>query len=302
MCDLNSIENIILPNWSAPKNVCALTTTRYIPKHSPQNAQQNISQNVSLNFAQNPLNSKATASSYESVYADFNLAAHVGDEVSRVVHHRQILQNVLNLPQQPVWLNQQHTDKLLPLKALNSEQSILDSVATYQSLPEMDASWTHHRAAVCVVMTADCLPILLSDLQGEIVCAIHAGWQGVYKGIIEKTLQQLPKPACEFVAWIGPAISQKHFEVGVDFYQKFMSLPAGKDYQPYFQASSQNAQKYFADLAGMAKLQLEKVGVADVSLSGLCSYQDERFYSYRQACHQGDGKTGRIATLIWMDA
>lgn len=259
--------NIIFPNWPSPLNIKACVTTRYQP------------------------DAEILPAGRVSTYGDFNLATHVGDESRRVLKNRKQLKGSLNLPSEPVWLNQQHTDIALAINA----SIVADSPLT------ADACWTTEKGGVAVVMTADCVPILLTGAQGDIVVAIHAGWQGIYNEIITKTLQQLPKPAGELIAWIGPCISQPYFEVGQELYDKFRGLPAGKVYQAFFKKNPDNRAKYFADLPAMAQMQLEQAGVNQVYQSGLCSYRDSRFYSYRQACHQGDGKTGRMASLIWME-
>lgn len=291
MVSLNTIENIVVPNWSAPRNIQAFTTTRFAPQITAIAESQDVAQR----------------GQDCSPFSAFNLAAHVGDEVKAVIQHRQQLQTLLKLPQQPLWLNQQHTNQVLELTPQTPILSATQSVEFYQSLPPFDASWTQTKKMVCVVMTADCLPILLCDQQGETVCAIHAGWQGIYNGIIPQTLAKLPKAAGAFMAWIGPAIRQKNFEVSEDFFQTFQRLPAGTfaedadKLRSLFVENPLQAGKYFADLPAMAHWQLKKAGVQEVTLSNLCSYEDNRFYSYRQACHQGDGKTGRMASFIWIE-
>ncbi|WP_321276355.1 peptidoglycan editing factor PgeF [Thiomicrorhabdus indica] len=278
--EISDISNLILPDWPMPANIRACVTTRFAPNSQSQN-------------------------SFSSDYDFFNLATHVGDHSDSVEQNRQALQKVLQLPSQPFWLSQQHTDKSICLP--------IDAQPTNTVLPPIaDASWTQKSGVVCVVMTADCIPILLCDSHGQTVCAIHAGWQGLENQIIAKTLKSLP--AGDYLAWIGPAISQKRFEVGQEVFDRFQHLPAGactrkgfdapecRDYESLFKPSLSEEGKYFADLPMIAQMQLEACGVQSVYLSGLCSYDDERFYSYRKACHQGDGKTGRMASLIWIES
>lgn len=257
--------NIILPKWPSPLNIKACVTTRYQP------------------------GSETLPAGKTSIYGDFNLASHVGDAPRHVLKNRKLLKRSLNLPSEPVWLNQQHSDIVLAINSLMPTAT--PAIA--------DACWTSEKGLVAVVMTADCVPILLCDKEGATVSAIHAGWQGLLNGIIEKTLNTLP--AGDYCAWIGPCISQPYFEVGQEVYDKFMTLPAGKTYQGFFKKNPENLAKYFADLPAMVQMQLEQAGVNQVYQSGLCSYSDSRFYSYRRACHQGDGKTGRMASLIWME-
>lgn len=280
--DLTHISNIIVPNWSAPTNIKACVTTRFIPNSD--------SHSFSDSYPHTSLHSE---------YDFFNLATHVEDDAYTVYNHRQMLIKELELPSEPVWLRQEHTDKSICLPA---KQGINDELLP----PVADASWTQQIGVVCVVMTADCVPILLCDSQGKTVCAIHAGWQGLENQIISKTLKSLP--AGGYMAWIGPAISQNRFEVGQEVFDKFKNLPAvknswmNKDYEQFFKTNPEQTGKYFADLPAIAEMQLEACGVQKVYQSGLCSYDDQRFYSYRKACHQADGKTGRMASLIWIES
>lgn len=216
-------------------------------------------------------------------FASFNLATHVGDDVASVSKNRALLKQLACLPDEPQWLEQQHTDIAVNLADLSGHET-----------PIADASWTNQAGKVAVVMTADCLPILVAAQDGSLVAAIHAGWKGLADGIVIKTIQQLPTEIEKLTAWIGPAISQDHFEVGEDVYQAF--LQQSQDYQGYFKKSSNQAGKYYADLPSIAEEQMKQLGVASVYKSGLCSFaMENNFFSYRR-----DGQTGRMASLIWI--
>ncbi|WP_040724776.1 peptidoglycan editing factor PgeF [Thiomicrorhabdus sp. Kp2] len=218
-------------------------------------------------------------------FDSFNLATHVEDDLNTVLQNRQLLQEVAHLPSTPIWLNQQHTDRAISLVA--------DSEFTQP--PIADASWAQTPDVVCVVMTADCLPILITDMDGTCVAAIHAGWKGLADRIVSKTIKDLPVEPEKLMAWVGPAISQQHFEVGQDVFDAFIA----KDmkHKAYFEIKEQAENKYLADLPGLVTSELNALGVNDVYQSGLCSYDDEEhFYSYRR-----DGKTGRMASLIWIE-
>lgn len=255
---VNSLK-FIEPNWPAPKNIKALCTTRIGGVSLP------------------PFNS-------------FNVATHVEDNPQSVAQNRQLLMQSLNLPAQPFWLDQQHTDIALELKS-QSQPNFSDI-----SPPIADASWTMQPSLVSLVMTADCLPILVTDLSGSCVAAIHAGWKGLADGVVSKTINAMPVHAEELMAWIGPAISARQFEVGEDVLQAFMLKD--KRNQSYFKAK-EVGEKYLADLPGLVGFELESIGVktANIYQSNLCSYESEElFYSYRR-----DGKTGRMASLIWIE-
>jgi len=118
-------------------------------------------------------------------YNSFNIASHVNDELAAVTQNRAIL----NLPNKPQWLEQIHSTHaiLLPIE-----------VAT----PKADAAYTSENNTVCAVMTADCLPLLITDQKGSCVAAIHAGWRGLCDGIIEGTVKKLPVEACIIISLV----------------------------------------------------------------------------------------------------
>lgn len=210
-------------------------------------------------------------------YDSLNLAYHVEDNTQAVTQNRQLLAQSLQ-QSAIVWLDQQHTTDCL----------YVDSVP--QQIPVADAVWTDQPGLVLSVMTADCLPILLTN--GKRVCAIHAGWRGLLDGVIENSLKQcVTRPGDGWQAWIGPAISAEFFEVGDEVRQAFVQKHPAFDqfFQPH-------GNKWLADLAAMAEQILRLQGIKTISQSGLCSYADaKRFYSYRR-----DGQTGRMASLVWL--
>ena len=183
------------------------------------------------------------------------------------------------LPSEPVWLNQVHGI------------TVADA-GRAGCLPEADASVSTHPGAVCVVMTADCLPILLCDEQGSVVGAAHAGWRGLCDGVIEATVSAMNVPAPTLMAWLGPAIGSTVFEVGDEVRTAFVAK------QPQaakaFVAAAEG--KWMADIYQLARLRLQALGIHRIYGGDLCTYSDaERFYSYRR-----DGVTGRMATFIWI--
>ncbi|BBP43385.1 peptidoglycan editing factor PgeF [Thiosulfativibrio zosterae] len=221
-----------------------------------------------------------------ALFDGFNLALHVGDNPIHVMKNREQLQAQACLPSTPFWLNQQHT-----IDSVYISGDVLNKTP-----PIADASWTDLPGLVSVVMTADCLPILVTNHAGSLVCAIHAGWKGLADGIVEKTLKQLPEHPKNLLVWIGPAISQKHFEVGMDVYQAFCDKR--QHLEAFFEPILTRPGYFLADLVSILKFILHELGVNDIYGGHLCSYADEAlFYSYRR-----DGKTGRMASLIWLDA
>ena len=217
----------------------------------------------------------------EGKYKSFNLAAHVNDEISSINSNRELLDQFL--PSSPRWLNQTHSIDVieLPSPSLNG-----------------DASYTTNINMVCVVQTADCLPLLVTNKKGTIVAAIHAGWRGLLNGVIENTIHKMNMSPNELLVWLGPAIGQKHFEVGADVKNNFCEKD--QEAEKAFRAISD--QKWLADIYHLAKLRLKASGVTAIYGGSVtdeyCTYANEAdYFSYRR-----DGETGRMASLIWIES
>ncbi len=211
-------------------------------------------------------------------FASLNVADHVHDEAENVRDNRKVITQMLNLPTEPVWLQQVHSNRVIQLTHNTAD-------------PQADASFTHQSGIVCAIVTADCLPILLSSKDGGIIAALHAGWRGLLNGIISRTVKALGKQ--HLIAWLGPAIGANCFEVGTEVKDQFVSKSA-----MFNAAFTQNNQHhYLADIYQIARLELKALGITGVYGGGFCTVTDhQRFYSYRR-----DGETGRMATLIWRD-
>ena len=238
----------IVANWKAPTNISALTTTRLGGYSKPP-------------------------------FDNNNLAFHVEDNAADVEKNRQQLVELLNLPNEPVWLEQTHTnDCVIPEKDQNRNA---------------DAATTQSVKHPLVILTADCLPIVLCNQQGTEIAAIHAGWRGLCNGIIENTIAKMQSSPSDLIAWIGPAISQKHYETGEEVYKSFTNKYAAS--KSAFKPSKPN--KWFANLSLIAEQVLNSLGVTAVYQSNLCTFEPKNdLYSYRRA-----SQTGRIATLIWFN-
>ncbi|MDC9728969.1 MAG: peptidoglycan editing factor PgeF [Methyloprofundus sp.] len=212
----------------------------------------------------------------QGAYGCFNLAEHVGDNSEHVASNRQMLREELKLTDEPKWLNQTHSTDIVCADQLTG-------------LVDADASYTDKKQCVCVVLTADCLPILLCDTQGVSVAAIHGGWRGLLNGILENSIAQLPKT--ELMAWLGPAIGPQCFEVGAEVRQAFVNKHAMFAEAFILQKNAQ----YLADIYLIARLILNQAGVEKIYGGNFCTVTEaERFFSYRR-----EGQTGRMATLIW---
>lgn len=211
-------------------------------------------------------------------YDTFNLGAHVGDAPLVVAHNRQLLASLL--PSEPVWLNQVHG-------------TVVVDAGQTSCYPQADACISTHPGAVCVVMTADCLPLLLCNEQGSVVGAAHAGWRGLCDGVIEQTVHSMGVAPDTLMAWLGPAIGPQAFEVGDEVRAAFVARQ--REAEAAFVPGAPG--KWFADIYQLARLRLNALGITRIYGGGLCTHTDRaRFYSYRR-----DGATGRMGTFIWLD-
>lgn len=215
-------------------------------------------------------------------YQGLNLALHVGDDAGAVAENRRRLATLL--PASPLWLQQVHGVTV----------AVAGDEACERCVPVADASVARGPGVVCAVMTADCLPVVFSSLDGCVVGVAHAGWRGLLAGVLEATIAAMAVPPGEVVAWMGPAIGPGAFEVGGEVRDAFVAFSSA--HVSAFVAAELPG-KWYADLFELARQRLLAVPVAGVYGGGVCTWQDaERFYSYRR-----DGATGRFATLVWYE-
>ncbi len=215
-------------------------------------------------------------------YQSLNLGDHVGDQPGRVAANRRRLCEALALPSEPVWLEQVHGTR------------VVEAADSARGLPA-DAACSAQPGQVCVVMTADCLPVLFCNRQGTRVAAAHAGWRGLADGVLEATLERLQGDPEEVLVWLGPAIGPKAFEVGEEVREAFVTRQASA--AGAFVPRDGHPGKWLADLYQLARLRLQAQGVKAIYGGDCCTFSDpERFFSYRR-----DGVTGRQASLIWLD-
>ena len=290
--------SLLIPDWPAPARVRALITTRAGGVSAPP-------------------------------YAALNLGTHVGDEPAAVAENRRRLAE--HLPAEPVWLDQvhgvsvYHADSRPAFDPATAGALCLDpgsagptdpgapdrsrpgrsapgtgaprpagsgSPDVAAAPPAADAAVTRTPGRVLAVLTADCLPVLLCDRAGGVAAVAHAGWRGLVAGVLEATVAATEVPPSTLLAHLGPAIGPTAFEVGAEVRAGFLTHDpaAAGAFVP------NGPGKWLADLYFLARLRLAAAGVSAVSGGGLCTYHDsERFYSYRR-----DGRTGRMATLIWL--
>lgn len=228
------------------------------------------------------LQTTRTGGSSLAPFDSFNLGMHVGDNPMTVAANRTLLNGFV--PSEPVWMKQVHG-----VDVVIAEQAGCEPVA--------DACISRNPGAVCTVMTADCLPLLLCDTAGSVVGTAHAGWRGLAAGVIEATVSAMQLPPSSLMAWLGPAIGPQAFEVGAEVRDIFTNGDPGAAAAFARRPSEAGGrEKYLADIYHLARRRLFNLGIDRVFGGGLCTYSDhERFYSYRR-----DGKTGRMATMIWL--
>jgi polyphenol oxidase len=210
----------------------------------------------------------------------FTLGVHVGDAPEHVAANRARLRELLGLPHEPAWLSQVHGTAVAELDASRPPGTIT-----------ADASVTAAAGRACVIMVADCLPVLFAARDGRRIGAAHAGWRGLAAGVLEKTVAALDVAPGELTAWLGPAILQPNFEVGADVRDAFLAGDPGVAH--YFVPNARD--RWQADLVGLARRRLPAAGVKEICGGEWCTVADpRRFFSHRR-----DGKGGRMAALIW---
>lgn len=211
-------------------------------------------------------------------FDSLNIGNHVGDDPEAVRKNRALLVDTLSLPSEPAWLEQVHSRDVV-------------NASEVSQLVRADASYTADDNVVCVVMTADCLPVFFAAKDGSEIAVAHAGWRGLASGILEATVDKLSTPATDIISWMGPAIGAEHFEVGDDVRDEFLRICSSAS-EAFIK---KNNGKWLADIYQLARLRLQGVGLKQVYGGSYCTYRDkEQFYSYRR-----DHQTGRMASLIW---
>jgi YfiH family protein len=219
-------------------------------------------------------------------FAENNLALHVEDKPEAVAANRQALCAALGLARGPQWLEQIHGTKVVDARSDGLVRTA-------------DASHTREAGLACAVLTADCLPILLCDIDGNQVAALHAGWRGLAKGIVARTVEVFSAPPARLMAYLGPAISQPHFEVGIDVLEAFFESARTPQQSDQIAAAFKPGQRplhFHGDIYALARAELEALGVHRIFGGNFCTYAEpERFYSYRR-----DKVTGRMASLVWL--
>ena len=218
-------------------------------------------------------------------YDQLNLGMHVNDEQSSVLTNRERLAKELKFPAEPVWLNQEHGNNIIRLDSQKNSETIINTA---------DGSYSTEDNKVCVVMTADCLPLLLCDDEGTQIAAVHVGWRGFSKNIISVALEKFTCPNKNILAWLGPCISADHYEIDATVYHAAENIFAGAE-KCFIETGMGH---WLMDLKQLVSKQLTTLQVGHISTSPYCTYSEQTlFFSHRR-----DGTTGRTASLIWIDS
>lgn len=213
-------------------------------------------------------------------FNSLNLGAHVGDDLAKVTKNRELFEKTIKSP---------------AINYLRQTHSFNVATETSDLSQEFDAIYTNQKGFACAVLTADCLPVLLTTTKGDEVAAVHAGWRGLCAGVIEHSVSKFNAPRSEIMAYLAPAISQLNFEVGQEVLDSFCR--ENYSYASAFRQKANTPYKYMADLYLIATMKLNDLGINKVFKHDYCTMRDQDlFYSYRHS-----QTTGRQASVIWID-
>jgi hypothetical protein len=208
---------------------------------------------------------------------DYNLCLKNATNPLLTLENREKVKEHFGFKTEPAWLNQIHSNKCIPIPEEKNN--------------EADASFTRNSQQPLVILTADCLPILISHQSKPEIAAIHAGWKGLYAGIIEQTMANLLAPPEQYTVWFGPAICEQCYPIGDEFRANFL-----KQYSNTEHCFNQREQWHFS-LTKMSEHIFKQLGTTKIFHSNICTFENKAFYSYRRE----NGQTGRIASFIWME-
>ena len=223
------------------------------------------------------------------IWEGLNCGPGSADDAAAVAENRARVAAHFDIPPDHLWsLHQVHS----PDVVMVAGPQVLSPRA------KADAMVTATPGVALGVLTADCAPVLFADAQAGVVGAAHSGWKGALGGVLEATVEAMEKLGAErsrITVTIGPTISQRVYEVGPEFVERF--LDEDVEYSRHF-AGGEGARAMF-DLPGFALSRLRAAGVGSAEWTGHCTYSDpHRFYSYRRTTHRGESDYGRLISVI----
>jgi hypothetical protein len=228
----------------------------------------------------------------EGIYAGLNGGTGSNDDAARVAENRRRMAEQMAVA----------PDRLLTLYQVHSPDVVV-ATAPWDggARPKADAIVTSTEGLAIGVTAADCGPILLVDPSARVIGAAHAGWKGALTGVLESTVDAMEKLGADrsgIVAAIGPMIRQNSYEVGSEFVERF--LEADAEHAMFFLPAERDRHAMF-DLAGFIRMRLENAGVLMIDDTGVDTYTDERFYSYRRSVHRKEADYGRHVHAIALE-
>lgn len=259
---MNTHSALLEADWPAPAGVRAFTTLRF------------------------------GAGVSQAPFDTFNQGSRCGDEAAAVQANRAELAQAGGLPSTPHWLRQVHGVGVVRVDAAASPGA---------GEPEADALVTSAPGVVLAILTADCLPVVFAARDGREVAAAHAGWRGLVSGVLEATVAAIRTPPDRLQAWLGPAAGPQHYEIGAEVRDAFLAHDARAD--AAFAATRPGHWK--VDLYALARQRLAALGIAPRDMHGghRCTLSEPgAFFSHRRSTLESNGRTGRMATLVWREA
>jgi len=225
----------------------------------------------------------------KGVYGSLNCGLGSRDDAENVRQNRALVAETLDVP----------PERLLTLYQIHSATAVIVDKPWNGTVSEADALVTRTPGLAIGALTADCAPVLFCDSEARVIAAAHAGWRGALLGIVEATVASMERLGAKperMVAVIGPTISQRAYEVGSDYVERFLAEEPASS--PFFMTDDSCGEPHF-DLAGYVAERLTRAGVGTVSDLGLCTYCDEtRLFSYRRSQHHGEDDYGRQISAI----
>ncbi|MGB6766662.1 MAG: peptidoglycan editing factor PgeF [Methyloceanibacter sp.] len=225
----------------------------------------------------------------KGMYGSLNCGLGSRDDAESVRQNRALVAETLGVP----------AGRLLTLYQIHSARAVIVDKPWNGEAAEADALVTRTPGLAIGTLTADCAPILLCDPQARVIAAAHAGWRGALSGIAEATMaamEELGAKRERVVAVIGPSISQRAYEVGSDYVDRFLAEEPASE--TFFMTDESSGEPHF-DLSGYVAERLSRAGVGSVSDLGLCTYCDEtRLFSYRRSQHHSEEDYGRQISAI----
>jgi polyphenol oxidase len=224
------------------------------------------------------------------IYASLNCGPGSSDDAASVVENRARIAEILGVePGRLLSVSQKHS----------ATAAIAETPWERGQAPEADAIVTATPGLAVGILTADCAPVLFCDGEARVVGAAHAGWRGALSGIVEATVAAMVELGAKperISAVIGPAISQKAYEVGSEYLERF--LAEEPESSAFFITDEGSGEPHF-DLSGYVGERLARAGVGAIADLGLCTYCEEtRLFSYRRSQHRGESDYGRQISAI----